>query len=423
MSVLFIGKGEGIDSAVLDPHVTGDLLILHASNRSAGVPAIQAGWTQLDTTVAGLCDSITAYKVATSNSEVTGTWTNATSLIVDIYRSGGTLEIGAHSLTYYASNSIMTWAELLLDVTDGSSAVMAISTHRSANANPNNSPNLSVLRSSYENSFTSITSGYDLLGTTVWGATTTDTETAANSYVTGAIEIKEIPPSVVITNITDPLNTNAQSTINGTGFEAVQGTGKVEQIQGAKSTILVIDTWGELQVLADSLNIESTLYKYGTHDLKVTADGGDSATTAFDSIPAINNDYVNITSLATAGDRLTGVPDLAVNDQVRYQSFLHSNGSPTIYSVVVNPDSTFSVSGSTPGGTYAFEVKVWDSSDETWGSAANQTVVIGGGIPVASGGKTRNGLLIDIIVANGGTITKPSNRNSLLKDWLTSIGG
>lgn len=35
----------------------------------------------------------------------------------------------------------------------------------------------------------------------------------------------------------------------------------------------------------------------------------------------------------------------------------------------------------------------------------------------------RNELIARIIIANGGTVTDPDNLNTLLADWLTSLGG
>ena len=35
--------------------------------------------------------------------------------------------------------------------------------------------------------------------------------------------------------------------------------------------------------------------------------------------------------------------------------------------------------------------------------------------------RTMNQILIDIVLANGGTVTNPNNRNQLLKDWLAAI--
>jgi hypothetical protein len=35
--------------------------------------------------------------------------------------------------------------------------------------------------------------------------------------------------------------------------------------------------------------------------------------------------------------------------------------------------------------------------------------------------KTMNQLLVDIVIASGGTVTNPNNRNQLLKDWLLVV--
>ncbi len=37
--------------------------------------------------------------------------------------------------------------------------------------------------------------------------------------------------------------------------------------------------------------------------------------------------------------------------------------------------------------------------------------------------RAMNTILADIVIAAGGTVTNPSNRNSLLKDWLLALGG
>lgn len=35
----------------------------------------------------------------------------------------------------------------------------------------------------------------------------------------------------------------------------------------------------------------------------------------------------------------------------------------------------------------------------------------------------RNEILVDIVIAVGGSVRNPSNRNMLLEDWLLAIGG
>jgi hypothetical protein len=35
--------------------------------------------------------------------------------------------------------------------------------------------------------------------------------------------------------------------------------------------------------------------------------------------------------------------------------------------------------------------------------------------------RSMNQILSDIVLANGGTVTNPNNRNQLLRDWLLAI--
>lgn len=113
------------------------------------------------------------------------------------------------------------------------------------------------------------------------------------------------------------------------------------------------------------------------------------ASTTSDVIPPANNSFVDITSLAASGDRITAIPDLAIGDQLRYESILYQGATPTGHTVVVNADGTYTLTGAgdnpIPDGTYNFEVRAWDTSDQTWGTAADQTVVIDSGEVISVG--------------------------------------
>lgn len=191
------------------------------------------------------------------------------------------------------------------------------------------------------------------------------------------VAFKSAVSSVNITSTTDPATVGTNSTTIGTGFEAVQGTGSVKQEQGANIETLSIVSWADTSITHTPPDIESTNLKYGESTLRVTADNGDDDILLFDTNPEGDNDYVDLTSLADPEDRLTAIPDLEIGDQVRYETVLSQGGSPTIYTVVVNDDASFSIDGDTPDGDYTFEVRAWDVNDETWGATADQNVTIG----------------------------------------------
>lgn len=227
------------------------------------------------------------------------------------------------------------------------------------------------------------------------------TEDAAGVTITtpqdvGSIQLGASASPVITTIVSDPAITGASITITGTDFEAAQGTGGVTQEQGTVIVGLTETAWADTSITVTSAVIELTGLKYGTNTLKVTADAGGSGTKTFVATPITDNEYVDLTSIAAVGDRITAISDLAVGDQIIYEALLQLLGVPTIYTVTVNDDATFSVDGSTPAGTYTFNVRAWDTADQTWGNAADQTVVItsqqggGGGSGEAKKNRTIN---------------------------------
>ena len=197
---------------------------------------------------------------------------------------------------------------------------------------------------------------------------------SGNAIETVAVVRPVISGPSITTIAPDPATTGAELTFTGTTFEAVQGTGGATQEQGAVVVALTENSWSDTEVTADSAVIEDTQLKYGTQTGRITNDSAQEGTKTFVANPATGNAFVDLTSVATAGDRITAIPDLAANDQIRYANELSGGGG---FSVVVNADATFSVDGATPDGTFTFEVRAWDDSDQTWGTAANQTVIIG----------------------------------------------
>lgn len=113
----------------------GDIMLVTAHrDGSTTPPTLAAGFTTLDgATGANTNSHRTAYKVCAGGETTSGTWTNATSVVVSIIHAtaGETIAIGAHSPNGGASTSI-GWLALTLTVTDGSSIVVLHGAHRSA---------------------------------------------------------------------------------------------------------------------------------------------------------------------------------------------------------------------------------------------------------------------------------------------------
>lgn len=391
MAISYITGAAGANSTADITTQAGDLLVAFAWDESNTLPTSPAGWS-VATSLGGTNNNsaLLASKVATSSNTSSGTFTGADNLIIQVYRSDvGDVSLGALSdwSDFSFTNTINYKAVTLTDA-DGSSWVAGFAGHRSNNVD------LTIVPTGWTNRInrtptTSRASGCDSTsGVTEWLGQTISAGGSSSAYKSIVVELVEIASSVVITDVTDPLNNDSVVTVNGSGFEA-QGVGSsVTQSQGANSSTLSINTWSDTQVTADSLDIETTALYYGAQQITLDADSGASANESFDCIPAVNNDYVQLVGVSVVGDRITAIPDLDGTEQLRYGSFLYQGASITPYDVIVNDDATFSISGATPDGNYTFPVRAYDFADESWGTVGTQSFTVdnGGIIPVEGGG-------------------------------------
>lgn len=93
MQIQRVGFSSAEAATIAIPaHQAGDLIIMFAF-RDGNVtnPTIPAGWQTLTNTADGTLTSVSAgWKIAQSNGETSGTWTNTTGLVVAVYRNTAT---------------------------------------------------------------------------------------------------------------------------------------------------------------------------------------------------------------------------------------------------------------------------------------------------------------------------------------------
>jgi len=132
MAISFIsGEGANADNVTLGTHASGDILIAFAGlEGSATPPSLPAGWTNVVATASP--DNVASrigYKIAASSSETSGTWTNAQSLIVLVYRGQhASGPIGANSEDSGGGTTV-NYPALTLNVTDSTSWVILFCVH------------------------------------------------------------------------------------------------------------------------------------------------------------------------------------------------------------------------------------------------------------------------------------------------------
>lgn len=131
-SITYVGQASGVTSATLPAHQVGDLILAFAFNdASTTALTLPTGWTNIGNTAGATCAARLAYKVASTDSETTGTWTAATTVIFLIYRGVDVTNItGLETVSSSTTTSVTYPAN---GYWQGLSRVVAFVGHRSAN--------------------------------------------------------------------------------------------------------------------------------------------------------------------------------------------------------------------------------------------------------------------------------------------------
>jgi len=191
MAIEYIGSASGVSSAGLPAHQAGDLLLAFAyRDGNNNTPSQPAGWTAVSSAGGANSNSARlAYKFAASDAETSGSWTNATSLIVHIYR--GVASVGAEAFATGSSTTV-TYPDLLLEVGDASSWVAAFAGHRSTNTALETEPAGLFIRESVLDS-TDEACGFDTNGgVSQWSAQQVSVGGTASGWFSRVVELRAL---------------------------------------------------------------------------------------------------------------------------------------------------------------------------------------------------------------------------------------
>ena len=160
-------------------------------------------------------------------------------------------------------------------------------------------------------------------------------------------------PAITTTSSATPVPGDSL-TITGTDFQASQGAGYVT-LGGVTQTVT---SWADTSI---TITVVRGTAKYGSQNIVVRDNGGsDSSGYAVTLTPPTGWGYVDLASVnSTAAWRIITRPDLAIGDQIAYQ---------TAGGLVVANDGTFSW---TFGAIRSFDAEVWTSADG-WGAIFTQ---------------------------------------------------
>jgi hypothetical protein len=131
MSLTFVGSTTySANNGAPPTHQAGDLiLILAGRGASVTAPTRPAGYLAVETesnSTAVTCVGVLGWKIATSTSDASGTWTNASELIIAVYRpsSGNTVRVGQSAVNKSTTATVNYPALTMADPTSGNSWVL-----------------------------------------------------------------------------------------------------------------------------------------------------------------------------------------------------------------------------------------------------------------------------------------------------------
>lgn len=194
MALSRIGANAAEATTITIPasHQAGDLIIIFAFRTATTAPSLPAGWTSLSTASAGASSFTLGYKLAISNADTSGTWTNATGLVCHVYRGLATNKtpIGASTNTT-ATSATVTYGALNLQC-PGTSWLVAFGATKTAASSLETPP------TSMTNAATAVgaateyaghdTNGVYTVGAGAWPSTNVSVGTSAE-YRTCVVEI------------------------------------------------------------------------------------------------------------------------------------------------------------------------------------------------------------------------------------------
>jgi hypothetical protein len=212
-AISYIGQGTGTTTATLPTHEVGDLAVVFAyRDGNATAPTLPAGWTNINNTSSTSNSSRLAYKICKNTSETSGTWTNATSTIVHVYR-GARFEgpIGGSGIASGTTGNV-SYNTVSMTDTGNTSWVAGFAGHRSVDTSLQTAPSGMTNRSNVVDA-TDEAAGHDTNGTvSSWSSTSVTQGGTASGWNAITAEIRRATTSEPAVALSSQTATSITST-------------------------------------------------------------------------------------------------------------------------------------------------------------------------------------------------------------------
>jgi hypothetical protein len=286
LSFICASSAAATSTAACAGEAAGDLLLVTAGTTASGtIPTLAAGFTNINTAAitTGPAGSRIALRAgwitAAASSTTSGTWTNATDVVMQVYRGQAGSPIGNNAPTTGTATSV-TYAADTLVATDASSWFTGSALRNTADSLMSTAPSGMINRSSAP--ATPVIAGHDTNGPDAsnWPSTNVTGFGASASFASIVVELKAAPAITVGTSGTQLSNLTIPSANGyvGGAFNFVRdvGTANITSIKIHDSGSVVANT-----------NISNVILLYKQE--AVCSSSIPSGTTQFNSTPGTFN--------------------------------------------------------------------------------------------------------------------------------------
>lgn len=206
MPISYVGVAAGTNSATLPSFQAGDLAICFAfRDGSTTNPTIPAGWNSITNTADGTtCSASCGWRRLLATDTATGTWTNASRVVVVVYRDCEPFitPVGGGANGAGTTNTV-AYNTLTMTRSNGTSWVIGFVGHRSTNTTVDSASITGMTARGGGVDATAEAHAWDTNGTvSSWSTTNQSISGTASGWVTRTVEILALPtqsqPALVV---------------------------------------------------------------------------------------------------------------------------------------------------------------------------------------------------------------------------------
>lgn len=209
MPISFVGVAAGTNSATLPAFASGDVAIVFAfRDGSVTNPTIPTGWTNITNTSDGTsCSVSVGWRRLVYTDTTTGTWTNASRVVVGVYRNCEPFitPVGGGANSANTTNTV-TYAAVTMTRSNNTSWVLGMVGHRSVDTTIDSASITGMTARGGGVDAAAEAHLWDTNGTvSSWSSTNQTITGTASGWVTRTVELLALPTQVPADITTPPL--------------------------------------------------------------------------------------------------------------------------------------------------------------------------------------------------------------------------